>query len=218
MSGATATGEDLTGLSDLELIRMSQEGGPAPAAQTVLLRHLPWLNACVAGLARRHPLQAADLHDAQQQLALEVLTALPGYDGRCSLRTYMGRVFVKVLCRFLRRRHREDWMFGRSLQATGPPESAEGCRAAAEPASDSASDPAAIAAREETRAGLRRALAQLDPRARYVCEASANGWPLALLARELGLSLSQTKRLRRRALAHLAALLKERQTANQSVA
>ncbi len=86
------------------LLRLSRLGGllGEQALATLLQRNYPWIRARCMQILRNQ----ADADDAAQEVVLKVYQYLPQFEGRSSLRTWIGRIAYNECISLIRRRSR----------------------------------------------------------------------------------------------------------------
>lgn len=168
--------------------------GDRQAAETLVDRTYAMVFRLLCQLCQGDDALAADL---TQETYRRAWTALPHFEGRSSLGTWLCRIAYNAFFDHTRRRHEESDDFD---------------RAAALPAND-ALDPVDGLIRDETTARLRRAVLALPEDLRFLVVARFWGdAPVRDLARLDGVSQVAIRKRLRRALARLAASLGEQRS------
>jgi RNA polymerase sigma-70 factor (ECF subfamily) len=139
----------------------------------------------VLALGQTLGFRSADLDDTAADVFAEVWLALPGFEGRSSLGTWIYRIAIRV---FIRRRRSAPTVTGLSHEIADDPQPPPSQRLEA----------------EESRQRLWHAVAQLDPRSAAAVELYyRQGWPLAQIAEALECPQGTVKTLLFRARASL---------------
>lgn len=166
-----------------------QEAG---AFEQLVRRH----QAVVAGLAQSLGLRGADLDDAAAEAFAQVYRALPSFQGRSALGTWVYQIAVRTLRRYRARRNRLD----RAERWTDDPP---------DPADRRERSPPDAAIDAETSERLWAAVARLEPRQAMAIELCyRRGWPLEQIAETLGCPVGTIKTLLFRAREALRRTLK----------
>jgi len=105
MGSAIVRSAALTAMGDRRLVELVLAGGPlADAALSALLaRHREWVRrACMRRL--RH---AQDAEDAAQEVLLKACQGLAGYEGRATVKTWLGAIVERECINLARSRSRD---------------------------------------------------------------------------------------------------------------
>lgn len=172
---------------DLDLLRRGDERAFA--------RLVERYQAVVLGLGQSLGLAGFDLEDAAAEVFAAVYRALPGFEGRSELGTWVYRLAVRTILK-VRARHR------RHAGATVPQDLPD----VAQPA------PQQVASEREINRMLWRAVEALEPRQAIVVELYyRRQWPLERIAAAMGCPEGTVKVLLFRARQRLRAVLEEKE-------
>jgi len=150
----------------------------------------------VAGLAQALGLRGADVDDAASEAFAQVYRALPSFEGRAALGTWVYQIAARTLRRY---RARRDRLGRRERSTDDPPDRADEREASPEQAS----------MERETNARLWGAVARLEPRQAMAVELCyRRGWDLAQIAEALECPVGTIKTLLFRARETLRRTLK----------
>jgi RNA polymerase sigma-70 factor (ECF subfamily) len=159
------------------------------AAVTALVQRYQRL---VLGLAHSLGFSGADQEDAAAEVFANVYVALPGFDGRSQLRTWLYSVALRTLIKLRQRRARHRQM-GDLVETMADPRQSE---------------PSQRVAEEELRSLLWAAIAELEPRSAAVIDLHyRHGCPLKEIAEVLECPIGTVKTLLFRAREQLRELL-----------
>jgi RNA polymerase sigma factor (sigma-70 family) len=186
---------------DEHLILLIQRGACPRSRLLLLLRHHRWMQQRIQRWARRTPLGAADVEDAQQQAYFAFRQAVARSQhrrGACCFRTFLGKVLLDRLRNFLRGWWRAERHFHRALPVEElldmPADAGPGPAPVLSRSAWSVDDPVRLAQAQEAQAALTRAIARLPRRQRQLCEVFLAGQGLPQIARERGLSYAALRR------------------------
>jgi RNA polymerase sigma-70 factor, ECF subfamily len=152
----------------------------------------------VAGLAQSLGLRGPDVEDAAAETFAQVYRALPSFEGRSALGTWVYQIAVRTLRRYRTRRNR----LGKMERSTDdPPDQADDERRERSPAQSSID--------RETHERLWAAVARLEPRQAMAVELCyRRGWGLEQIAQTLACPVGTIKTLLFRAREELRRTLK----------
>jgi RNA polymerase sigma-70 factor (ECF subfamily) len=140
-------------------------------------------------MARRMVRSDDDAEDVTQDVLLKVVRHLPTFRGESALPTWLHRVTLNTAIS-----HRRKWAVRQERRVRDPFDRVLADAPAPKPGWDGASAPEVPLLRRETRGLIERAIAGLPPIYRTVFVLSdVEGLPNAVIAKQLGLSLSAIK-------------------------
>jgi RNA polymerase sigma factor (sigma-70 family) len=211
---------DLSKIGDEELVVLAQECGFRPAADELVLRYHPRMSRLIAHLARQTTLTAADVQDAQQNAFFALVEAIAHYNtlqmfkpAGWRFHTFARLVTKRRFWNYSKRIGRVQLRYpcaGQLDGITAAEPRADGCQLhASSRLGRRRSDPAVVAARQDTLWCLSQAVERLEPKLRTLWHDLAAGKRLRHIAREQGISYDAVKRQRWKLLARLRTELGE---------